>query len=136
MKSYACVSLIQIVKEYKCLEFSSKMAEKPVYYFLILYLTSVEILGQKCTCLSYRALSGCISTQDQCHANTTDPRELDLVPIHLFCCAPTSQMVLSLSVCTRIPVILMAFNVMLLFFPPKELMERGRGRKVLDEENA
>lgn len=100
MKSYACVSPVQIVKEYKCLEFSSKIAEETVYYFLILYLTSVEILGQKYTCSSYRALSGWISIQDQSHVNTADPRELDLVPIHLFCCAPTCQMVLSLSVCT------------------------------------
>lgn len=44
-------------------------------------------------------------------------------------------MVLSKSVCTGIPVILVALNVMVLFFPPRELMERGGGRKVLDEQN-
>lgn len=102
MRSYACVSLIQIVTEYKCLDFASKMAEEPVYFFLRHYLTSVEIFGQEYTCLRYKSLSGWISTQGQSLASTADPRERGLVPIHLFCRAPTCQMVFGLSVCARI----------------------------------
>lgn len=106
------------MKKHKCLEFASTMEEEPIYYFLLLYLTSVEILDQKYTCPSCRALSGWISTKDQSHGNTTDPRELVLYP---YICLLWFGLSDGLKfVWTRIPVILMAFNVMLLFSLPKE----------------